>query len=222
MAALRSIGEHKAFFKQLMDMLEQQFGRGSEIVLHDLTLDYNHTIVDIRNGHITGRGIGDCGSNLGLEVLRGNVVEGERYNYITHTPDGKLLRSSSMYMKDDEGKVIGSLCINTDITESLKFEKFLHDFNNYPQGAASETREVFATDVKELLEHLLEEGEKRVGKCAADMNKAERESFIEYLDQNGAFLITKSSERVCEFLGVSRFTLYSALDKLRNGAPEAQ
>ena len=63
-------------WQRLMSMLEYQFGSNCEIILHDLTKDYNHTIVDIRNGHITDRNIGDCGSNLGLEVLRGTVQEG--------------------------------------------------------------------------------------------------------------------------------------------------
>ena len=96
-------------WQRLMSMLEHQFGSNCEIILHDLTKDYNHTIVDIRNGHITGRNIGDCGSNLGLEVLRGTVQEGDRYNYVVYTRDGKILRSSTMFIKNDEGNVIGCL-----------------------------------------------------------------------------------------------------------------
>ena len=46
-------------WQRLMSMLEYQFGSNCEIILHDLTKDYNHTIVDIRNGHITDRNIGD-------------------------------------------------------------------------------------------------------------------------------------------------------------------
>ena len=118
------------YLKKLLDMMENHFGKNNEIVLHDLTKDYNHTIIDIRNGHITGRSIGDCGSNLGLEVLRGTVVNGDRYNYITHTKDGKVLRSSSMYFYEGK-KVIGSLCINTDITDELRYENYLYAKNNY-------------------------------------------------------------------------------------------
>ena len=214
---MKSIGDQRDFLKQVMDLLEQHFGYNCEIVLHDLTGDYDKTIVDIRNGHITGRRVGDCGSNLGLEVLRGTVVDGERYNYITYTPDAKILRSSSMYMRDDAGRVVGSLCVNTDITQSVKFEQHLHEFNNMNVDKPDKTPEVFAKDVKQLLEYLLEEGERLVGKSAADMNKEDRVSFIAHLDKSGAFLITKSSERVCEFLGISKYTLYATLDKLRNG-----
>jgi len=212
-----SIGGQRAFLKQIMDLMEQHMGYNYEIVLHDLTGDYDKTIVDIRNGHITGRRVGDCGSNLGLEVLRGTVVDGERYNYITYTTDAKILRSSSMYMRDDTGRVVGALCVNTDITQSVKYEQHLHELNNMNLDKAGKTPEVFAKDVKQLLEYLLEEGERLVGKSAADMNKEDRVNFISHLDKSGAFLITRSGERVCEFLGISKYTLYATLDKLRNG-----
>lgn len=75
---MRTIKEDAVFFKQLMDMLETQLSVNEEIVLHDLTNDYDHTIVDIRHGHVTNRKVGDCGSNLGLEVLRGTVENGDR------------------------------------------------------------------------------------------------------------------------------------------------
>lgn len=212
---MKSIDEQMDLLKHLMDMLEQHFGVTSEIVLHDLTRDYDHTIVDIRNSHITGRSVGDCGSNLGLEVLRGTTKDGDRYNYITHTKDAKILRSSSMYFYDGE-QVIGSLCINTDITETLRYESYLHTFNNYSlENGEKQRKEVFASNVKQLLESLLAEGTELVGKAAPLMDKDDKMKFLEYLDAKGAFLISKSSDRVCEFLGVSRYTLYTYLETIR-------
>ena len=61
---MKNIYEQWNLLQNIMDMLENQFGSSCEVVLHDLTKDYNHTIVDIRNGHLTGREIGGCGSNL--------------------------------------------------------------------------------------------------------------------------------------------------------------
>lgn len=212
---MKSIDEQMDLLKQLMDMLEQHFGVTSEIVLHDLTRDYEHTIVDIRNNHITGRSVGDCGSNLGLEVLRGTTKDGNRYNYITHTKDAKILRSSSMYFYDGD-RVIGSLCINTDITDTLRYESYLHTFNNYSiENGEKQRKEVFASNVKQLLESLLAEGTELVGKAAPLMGKDDKMKFLEYLDAKGAFLISKSSDRVCEFLGVSRYTLYTYLENIR-------
>ena len=212
---MKSIYEQWDLWQEFMDMLEKQFGNSCEIVLHDLTKDYNHTIVDIRNGHITGRKIGGCGSNLGLEVLSGNVKNGNRFNYIIHTRDGKILRSSSMYIKDDEGQTIGSLCINLDITKSVKFEEFLKDYNQYEIANQGQQEEIFADNVEQLLEYLIAEGEKMAGKAAASMNREEKLKFINFLDQKGVFLISKSGQKICGLLQISKFTLYNYLDIIR-------
>lgn len=219
-------------WQKLMTMLENQFGNKCEFILHDLTKDYNHTIVDIRNGYITNRKIGDCGSNLGLEVLRGIVKDGDRYNYIVNTRDGKLLRSSTMFIHDDDGKVIGSFCINTDITETVRFEEYLRQYNQYnvpvsPASPSSEIPanipannnteipigpEIFANDVSQILDFLIVEAGKQVGKPVEQMNREDKIKFVRYLDQKGAFLITKAAERVYEHLRISRYTLYNYLE----------
>ena len=139
---MKTLNDEKEFMTQLMDMLEQQLGSHTEVVLHDLKKDYANTIVDIRNGHITGREVGGTGSNLGLEVLQGTVKDGNRFNYITQLRDNRILRSSSLYIKDDEGSLIGCLCVNTDITESVKLESYLKEMNHYDINAADK-QEVF-------------------------------------------------------------------------------
>lgn len=243
------IYDNWTMWQKLLTMLENQFGTKSEFILHDLTKDYNHTIVDIRNGYITNRKIGDCGSNLGLEVLRGTVKDGDRYNYIVNTRDGKLLRSSTMYIYDDQGKAIGSLCINTDITETVHFEEYLRQYNQYnmpgtagpiapaaslalPQrGQVPGTQsgpEIFANDVSQVLDFLITEAGKLVGKPVNRMNREDKIKFVRYLDQKGAFLITKASEKVYEHLKISRYTLYNYLDLIHkeangsNSSPEEE
>ncbi len=213
---MKSLDDAMPLFQQLLTLIEKHFGNKCEVVLHDLTKDYNHSIVDIRNGNITNRTIGGCGSNLGLEVLRGTVVDGDRFNYITTTQDGKILRSSSIYLKDDNGNVMGSICINMDITETLQFEGYLRQFNQFESFTNEE--EIFAPDVNNLLAHLIQKGQEQIGKPAIDMNKNEKIEFIRFLDEKGAFLITKSGEQICELLGISKFTFYNYLETSRNQA----
>ena len=210
---MNTVKEESELFQQILSLISNQFGNKCEVVLHDLTNDYNSTIIDIRNGHITNRTVGGCGSNLGLEVLRGSVIDGDRYNYVTTTQDGRILRSSSIYIKNDEGKVIGSICINLDITETVQFEGYLRQFNRFE---TTQEEEVFASDVSTLLQHLIQQGQELLGKPASEMNKTERIEFIRFLDEKGAFLITKSSEQICELLGNSKFTFYNSLETVRN------
>lgn len=203
------------FFNRLIDMLEQQLGKNSEIVLHDLRNGYEHTIVDIRNGEITGRKIGGTGSNLGLEVLQGTTGHGDKYNYITKLPDGRYLRSSSLYIRDKEGEVMGCLCINTDITETLKFEQVLKEMNQCDLSNNSED-EIFVTDVNQLLEYIIEKTREIIGKSPEEMTRDDKKEFVRILNEKGAFLITKSGERVQEYLGISKYTLYNYLGSSKN------
>lgn len=209
-----SLGEEG--LKQILDLLEQQFGNRCEVVLHDLTRPYDSTIVDIRNGHITGRRIGDCGSNLGLEVIRGTVKNGDKFNYFTNTRDGKILRSSSIYLKDEEGKVKYSICINVDITESIRFENYLHESNRYNIGMdANQSEEIFVDNVHDLFDDLLQKGINYVGKQPSEMNKENKMQLLEFLDRKGTFLISKSGEKICEVLGISKYTFYNYLETIR-------
>lgn len=87
---MKTLDEIMPVLQQLLTLVELHFGTKCEVVLHDLTKDYNHTIVDIRNGDITHRSIGGCGSNLGLEVLRGTVLDG---TVLTTLPPHRMERS---------------------------------------------------------------------------------------------------------------------------------
>jgi predicted transcriptional regulator YheO len=163
--------------------------------------------------------------------MRGTIKNGDRYNYITHTPNGKILRSSTIYLYDEDNNLCGALCINLDITNTMAFETFLRKYNDFSLEK-DESREVFATDVKSLLEYLIKEAQLQIGKEPQNMEKTDKIRFLDYLDKKGAFLVTKSSERVCEFLDISKFTLYNYLDLARTtdsvpppsgaGAPDAQ
>ena len=213
--------EQLLILKKIMDTLEQQLDQRFELVLHDLRRPYDSTIVDIRNGHITGRKIGDCGTNHGLGVIHGTEKNGDEYNYITYMPDGRIFRSSSTYFRDDDGKVVAALCINQDITDTLRMEEMLRGINKYTPSQASHGED-FARNITELLDYFIEESQLHVGKPANEMNRAEKIEMVRYLDQKGVFLITRSSEKVCEVLDISKFTLYNYLEIVRkeNNSPE--
>ena len=52
------------------------------------------------------------------------------------------------------------------------------------------------------------------------MTKEDKIHFIQLLDQKGALLISKSGERICSYLGISKFTLYKYLDIARGAAKD--
>ena len=50
------------------------------------------------------------------------------------------------------------------------------------------------------------------------MDKGEKIRAIRFLNDAGAFLITKSGPKVCQVFGISKYTLYSYLDEAKQSA----
>ena len=44
------------------------------------------------------------------------------------------------------------------------------------------------------------------------MNKEDKVKAIQFLSSHGAFLITKSGDKVAKYFGISKYTLYSYID----------
>lgn len=216
---MESIQEELELLKMMAKGIASQFGDRCEVVLHDLTRPYNSTIVAIENGHVTGRKAGDPGTNLGLEILRGTTEELNKYNYVTQTKDGRILRSTSLYIKNKIGKPIGAICINFDISDFMMAEKALESLTT--RGLERNVKESFVSNVNELLEALIQEVQEQIGKPVALMSKEDKIEAIRLLDLKGAFLIKKSSVKICDYLNISKYSLYSYLDESKNKEEEA-
>ena len=114
--------------KQIAAALAAQFGPSCEVVIHDLAAqDPEQSIAHIENGHVTGRRLGDGPSTVVMEqILHGDEDPQDHLAYLTRTPDGKILKSSTVYIRDGAGQVDAILSINYDISALLMVESALH------------------------------------------------------------------------------------------------
>lgn len=212
---MEHIREEMEFLTSLVKGIAKQFGQYCEVVLLDLTQyeEYGSgKIVLIENGHITGRKVGDTGTNLGLEVLRGTVDNGDRHNYLTKTKEGRMLKSTTMYIRNAKGIPIGCICINFDITDLMMAESTVQQFTNIEE-LKTDVNEVFVNNVNDVLDFLIQEAQDYVGKPVALMSKEDKIKGIQFLDKKGAFLIQKAGDKICEHYGISKYTLYNYLDR---------
>jgi predicted transcriptional regulator YheO len=83
-------------------------------------------------------------------------------------------------------------------------ETLLKGINRFSPSQEPGREEIFAKNVRELLDHFIEESQLFVGKPAAQMRRKEKVEMVRYLDEKGVFLITHSGERVCEVLNISK------------------
>lgn len=199
------------YLKQIAHAVATHFGTNCEVVLHDLDAEtIYHTIVDIENGHVTGRHVGDGPSEVVLEALQDDkgVLE-DKLGYLTRTPDGKMLKSSTVILKDERGQPHAVFGINLDITPFLLAENALKPLTS---AETQEEPTQIPKSVADMLDNLIDQSVKLVGKPVALMTKEEKIRAIRFLNDRGAFLITKSGDKVTKFFGISKYTLYSYID----------
>lgn len=206
------------FLKQLAHGLAIQFGSSCEIAIHDLkTKDLEKLIVYIENGHISNRQTGDGPSGIVLETLQSDPSTiHDKLSYLTKTEDGRILKSSTFYIRDDDGSISYIFSLNYDITAftaaSTAIQSLIATKDKLPDLTGDSPRQI-THNVNELLDLLIEQAVAKVGKPVAMMNKDDKVAVVQYLDHAGAFLITKSGDKVSSYLGISKFTLYSYMGK---------
>ena len=188
-----------------------QFGPNCEVVVHDLSQHPDHTIVAIENGHVSGRKVGDGASNVVLERMEHQDQEAQDHlSYLTRTPDGKVLKSSTIYIQNSRGKVTAILAINFDISALMMAAGAVRDFISVQAPQPAEPEKI--VNINDLLDELIAQSVALVGKPVALMNKDDKVKAIRFLSDNGAFLVTKSGDKVAKHFGISKYTLYSYID----------
>lgn len=207
------------FYTRLAHALASQFGSNCEVVVHDLeTNNPERSIVAIENGHVTGRIVGDGPSHIVLDAIRAGKAHklSDRLAYLTKTDDGRILKSTTVFIRNENSETVGIFAINYDITLLSSAASVLTELTG--TGLSSNTSaepEPIVHSVADLLDELIEQSIELVGKPAALMSKEDRVRAIRYLNDAGAFLITKSGPKVCKYFGISKYTLYSYLDEAK-------
>ena len=138
------------------------------------------------------------------------------WHHRMRTPDGKLLKSTSIYIPDSEGKVAAILGINFDISALVMAEQALNSLTltmNHDQDTPAR----ITHNVNDLLDDLINQSDKLVGKPVALMTKEDKVRAIRFLNDHGALLITKSGDKIASHFGISKYTLYSYLDVKTGG-----
>lgn len=192
-----------------------QFGSGCEVVVHEISSESTeHSVVAIENGHVTGRHLGDGPSHVVLEQL-GKTIDTDKaedhLSYLTRTPDGKLLKSSTVYIRDSAGKVAALFCINFDISALSMANSVMQEIATVRDNGEQEPERI-CSNVNDLLDDLIARSVQLVGKPVGMMTKDDKIKAIQFLNTSGALLITKSGDKIAKHFGISKFTLYSYLD----------
>ena len=216
---MENIKEILPVLNELIEGLAEHFGSKCEFVIHDYESSDIHTIVGITNGQVTNRKIGDHVTGIGLRIMQGTEIDDDSkkgiFNYLTQTKDGKLLKSSTIYMRNSDNKVVGSICVNYDITEIQTAKSALDEFLN-----TSEKQNLYQADltvgdgIDDLLIRMINDSIASVGVPVVQMDKKDKLEGVRILRDRGAFKIQRAVDVIAQYYNVSKFTIYNYLNEL--------
>lgn len=191
------------------------FGRNCEVVLHDFR-DPDHSIVAIE-GNVTGRHIGGSVTQIGLALIAEGDAATDELNYITRAPNGRVVKSSTIVLRDRGNHVLGLLCINFDITDLRLVAGTIGELTGLGLGVGSEPQSIaYVDDIDKVIRAVIDEEEVAMGRSIDRMTKQDRLAIFRALDRRGIFSLQRSVPHVAEYLGISRATAYSYLEEIRS------
>ena len=213
-------------FMTLVPFLGKVLGSDYEVVLHDLS-EGGNAIVAIANGHISGRAVGAPLTDMGLRVTAEKGYRDADYevNYRGVSKDRRSLRSSTYYIKDGDGSLLGMLCLNFDPDRCLNAAGAilamgnmggLPDLLDKPEPLdAGEGVETFAGSVADAVDSAMAQvlgGKSIEGKR---LSMEEKVRIVEALQKHGLFRLKGAVSEVAERLDSSEASVYRYLNKLK-------
>lgn len=164
-------------------------------------------------GQVTGRRIGGAMSEIGLSMLAQGDDAANDLNYVTRTADGRVVKSSTMPLRDEHGQLIGALCVNIDVTALRQASDILSALAGVAPVELPAT--TFTNDFDDVVDAVVRAEELARGKPFSSLSRAERLSLISVLDKRGVFAVRNAVPRVSGRLGMSRSGLCADLAECR-------
>ncbi|MGN7300611.1 helix-turn-helix transcriptional regulator [Ferdinandcohnia sp. SAFN-114] len=200
------------------EVIAKTFGNDCEVVLHDLTVPQSSVVYTVNN-HVTGRNVGQSFNHLVTEVLLSqNFTNDYSANYYFHTDDGRLIKSSTLLIRDQDKKVVGAVCINIDTTQITAninwLSSLIPQHPDQPSKYSPQQVNVQETEhIQEIANDLID---KIIGNRPVEqLRRDEKVEMVRFMEQKGIFLIRGTIDRVAEKLNISKVTVYSYIEEIK-------
>ena len=190
-------------YRPICDAIAALFHPHMEVVLHELASD---SVVYIA-GNFSGRETGEPSLLHEVDFDGEDQIIGpyEKVNF-----DGRVLKSITAVLRDDTGRPLGVLCINSDVSELHAVMRTLSTLVRVPDPAykpAALFREDWHERINEFVQGWMDER----GRTIATLNPADRKELVGALARNGAFGGRNAASYISRILGMGRATVYKYL-----------
>ncbi|GAA3545690.1 PAS domain-containing protein [Nonomuraea rosea] len=203
----------------VIDGIVATLGSFCEVVVHDFRRP-ERSVVAIA-GSVTGRGVGGSMSEIGMGILARGDQAADELNYVTRTTDGKLVKSSTMVLRDSEGTAFGALCVNLDITAVTRAHALIGELAGLAAPAGPPTT-TFGDDIDSVIDAIVDAHQLEQNKPWAELGRDERLALFRSLNERGVFAVRRAVPQVAARLGISRASAYTYLSQVRTGSHTTQ
>jgi len=178
-----------------------------EVVLHDLR-DPRHAIRAIEN-NLSGRGVGDSATELGLARIADPQYPSVLQNYPNRFPDGRPVKSTSIGLKNAAGEYIAALCLNLDVSVlspvTLTLSNLVATETEHREQPLETLRDRNTRELRQTVEELAAER----AATPRSLSRADKKALVRQLYQDGYFDSRDAAQTIADLLGVSRATVYN-------------
>ncbi|MCS4510635.1 helix-turn-helix transcriptional regulator [Xylophilus ampelinus] len=191
--------------RRIAQGLGETFAPFCEVVVHDL-LDPKRSILAIHNS-LSGRAVGAPTTELGLARIQDPDMPPIIANYANTFADGRRAKSTSVGIKDADGRYIAALCMNVDLTLFHGFQTAMARFVGIdPQAAVQESLDPTGADrIRERIDQFAA----RLATTPRSLRADDRRTLLSELRTAGLLDVRRAMATIAAHLGVSRASVYA-------------
>ncbi len=213
----------------LVPFLGEVLGPDYEIVLHEIGAESR--IIAIANSHVSGREVGAPPTDKALQLIRDGAYRDNDWqlNYLGISKNGSALRSSTFFIKDGRGKLIGLFCINFDGSRYRELSRqillLVHPDSFVDRLPSPEPRpasdegsgtnaEHFPNSAEDIVAEAIRQATENASVPVDRMTPQEKIDIVDRLNQSGIFIVKGAVSNVAQAIGCSEATVYRYLASL--------
>jgi len=176
-----------------------------EVVLHDLR-DPAQAVRAIEGG-LSGRGVGDPATELGLARIADPDFPDVLQNYPNRFPDGRPAKSTSIGIRNSGGEYVAALCLNLDVSLLGSAAHALTRLTRTDDPAPLTLRARTGDELRALVEDYAAER----GHTPLTLPASGKKDLVRTVKARGFLELKNAVPALTELLGISRASVYNYL-----------
>ncbi len=210
------------YYKSLVAFLGKALGPQYEIVLHVVKSETETYIAAIANGEVSGRTLNSGLTDLGKKIIKNKEYLNRDYllNYVGKTADGKEFSSSTFFIKDVQGNLLGLFCINFDTTKHKLIAQEILQLANIKipvskmisENQETEYVEHFPSSIQDIIYSVIDLD---MLQSDVQLTKEKKISIIKELNEKNVFQLKGAVQEVSNALKISEASVYRYLNLIQ-------